>query len=131
MNLKDELDKLVKNQKFISIDDIDVKLTKWEFEGSSVNLTLIGRNGEHYATTKKIDDLKGDIERIDRYNFNYLRKKLIDQIEQIENGNLDPAKAKAVSTHVQTVVNITKLELEYKKTVAKDLDVEGIKLLES
>ena len=130
MNLQDTLDKLVKDEKFISIDDIDVKIVKWEFDGVNVNLDLTGRNSEEYSVIKKIDALKEDIDRIDKYTLGYLRKKLIDQIDLIENDKLDPVKAKAISTHIQTIVNMTKLELEYKKTIAKDLDVEGIKLLE-
>jgi len=74
--------------------------------------------------------LEGVVTSESKYSLGYLRKKLIDQIDGIESGEIDIGKAKAISGHVQTIVNMTKLELEYKKATAKDLDVRGTKFLE-
>lgn len=69
-----------------------------------------------------IQDNSGKTPSNDNYNLDYLRKKLIDQIEGIEGGTLEVSRAKAVSTHVQTIVNMTKLELEYRKLNANSLE---------
>lgn len=131
MTPEDRLNKLVESKEYVSIDGIDVKIVSWDFDGVNVILKTIDKRSAHNTVTKKIVELIKEIgDGVNKYSLGYLRKKLIDQIEGIESGDIDVGKAKAVSMHVQTIVNMTKLELEYKKAIAKDFEVDGTKFIE-
>jgi len=118
--LRDQLDTLVKSKKFVSINDTEVKVCSWEVKGVNAILNVEDPKGSRFEITKDMDELSSEISTIKvvpSYTARSLRESLIDQIKGIESGELDVSKAKAISTHVQTVINITKLELDYKKAV--------------
>lgn len=53
-------------------------------------------------------------------NIQTLREELLSDLEKIRSGEMPPNKAKAISGHINTIVNITKLELAYYHSIKND-----------
>ena len=53
-----------------------------------------------------------------------LRQKLFSAIDKLESGTMKHEEAKAIASLAQTIINSTKLELDYKKMVEKTPNIE-------
>jgi len=128
-SLRQTLDNLVNDENFYYINESKVKILKWKLRELDIILSVSDENKSKFNITLGIDKLLqqiGTVEVSNKYTINYLRKKLIDNIEKIESGKLETDRAKEISNHVQAIVNMTKLELEYRIKFEKG-DVKFLK----
>lgn len=115
--LADKLDLLVGSDDTFLLNDKSLKLGSWKVKDENIELNVRDKNDALSKIVIKIEKLADILVPTDEstYTINYLRKKLIDNIVKIESGDLETGKAKEITNHVQTIINITKLELEYRK----------------
>lgn len=132
--LREKLDSLIQSEEFKLIDGNKVRIISWSLDGISVVLSVIDDTNKEDKIILDMDELLSQIgagTTNNKYNLHHLRNKLIDNIDKIESGDLDTIKAKEISNSIQKVINLTKLELEYRRSIGREIIDDDIKFLES
>lgn len=144
--IKDKLADLVESRDYYVLNGVPSRVVSWKVNKDTITLNCQKDDGPTRELTIEIDDYDMffneeklyksglpdknnlpaqtidaalDTDTTIKSTFGTIKTDLIDDLAKIRNGEMKIDKAKAITGHVQTIVNITKLELEALKVVKK------------
>ena len=140
MNLRDKLHDFVQNKTSLQFTKGRGTLTEWSVDDDNVILhyeLLEDDDDEVYIDNMSVDDFKAaynvaTTKTVDgTYNtIEDVRNLLLQIIPKLESGEMKAEVAKQINNTVNTIVNVTKLQMQHSKML-HEKSVEKNKFLES
>lgn len=121
-------------------NDKVIKFTGWKLTGNDITFTYTDTVTEQrYTHPVSFDILQDFLNNLTPVvesaeipqNLHDLRKFLLLNIGKLQCGLMDIDQAREIANQVQTVVNITKLELQYYRELKMDRTVKKLGFIES